>query len=171
MQVGKREKKFLWAAFLALAGFCLFQFGVFPLIENRDRLKRSIRVKQKDLQEMERLSNEYAMLKRQSVSLANTIRERNKGFTLFSFLEKAAGETGVKSHIKYMKPSSAKGQGPWKESMVEMKLDGISLERLMGYLYLIELSNKAITVKRCSVTESKSRKGALDVILQVITYE
>ena len=171
MQLGKREKLFLQLAAFAVTVFCVLQFVVFPMVENHNRLKTRIVTKEKGLEEMVRLSQEYAVLKQQSHTAENVIRNRTPGFTLFSFLEKAAGKAGVKRHIKYMKPSSTKGEGKWKETMVEMKLDKISLKRLMDYLYLIELSKMAIQIKRCAVTENKGLKGSLDVVLQAITFE
>ncbi len=169
MQLGKREKKFLWLAAGAVVIFSLLQFIIFPMLEDRKRLRRGILAKEAGLKEMIRLSGEYAALKQRSHTAENVIEGRTPGFTLFSFLEKTAGEAGVKRHIKYMKPSSSKGEGRLKEEMVEMKLDKISLKRLMDYLYLIELSKQAISVKRCAVTENKGRTGALDVVLQVVT--
>ena len=171
MQLGKREKLFLGLAAFAVAAFCLLQFIVFPMVEDRKRLRRGILAKETGLREMVRLSGEYAALERRSHTAENDIKGRAPGFTLFSFLEKAAGEAGVKRHIKYMKPSSSRGEGRLKEAMVEMKLDKISLKRLMDYLYLIELSKKAISVKRCAVTENQGKPGALDVVLQVVTFE
>jgi general secretion pathway protein M len=171
MQLGKREKLFVQLAAFAVTAFCLLQFAVFPMAADRKRLKKSIVTKEKGLEKMLQFSREYMVLKQQSHTAENVIRRRAPGFTLFSFLEKAAGKAGVKRHIKYMKPSSSKGEGGWKETMVEMKLDKISLKRLMDYLYLIELSGKAIQIKRCAVTENKGLKGSLDVVLQVITFE
>ena len=171
MQLGKREKLFVQLAVFAVAAFCLLQFGVFPVLADRKRLQKSLFTKEKGLEEMVRLSREYAVLKERSHTAENVIRKRPSGFTLFSFLEKAADKAGVKRHIKYMKPSSAKGEGGWKETMVEMKLDKISLKRLMDYLYRIELSKKAIEIKRCAITENKGRKDTLDVVLQVVTFE
>ena len=171
MQLGKREKLFVQLAVVAVAAFCLLQFGVFPVLADRKRLQKSIAAKEKGLVEMVRLSQEYAVLKQRSHTAENVIKKRPPGFTLFSFLEKAAGKAGVKRHIKYMKPSSAKSEGGWKETMVEMKLDKISLKRLMDYLVLIELSKKAIQIKRCAVTDNKGRKGTLDVVLQAVTFE
>ncbi|MBW2708923.1 MAG: hypothetical protein JRD04_06525 [Deltaproteobacteria bacterium] len=171
MQLGKREKLFVQTAGLAVAVFCLLQFGVFPVLADRKHLQKSIVTKEKGLAEMVRLSQEYAVLKGRSHTAEDVIRRRPPGFTLFSFLEKAAGKAGVKRHIKYMKPSSAKGEGGWKEIMVEMKLDKISLKRLMDYLILIELSKKAIQIRRCAVTDNKGQKGTLDVVLQAVTFE
>ena len=171
MQLGKREKRFVQLAVFAAVAFSVLQFGVFPVLENRKLLQKSIVTKEKGLEEMVRLSREYAVLKQRSHTAENVIKKREPGFTLFSFLEKAAGKAGVKRHIKYMKPSSSKAEGGWKETMVEMKLDKISLKRLMDYLYLIELSKNAIQIKRCAVTENKGRKGTLDAVLQVVTFE
>jgi len=171
MQLAKREKLFVQLAALAVGVFCLLQFGVFPLLAEHKNLKKGISLKEKSLAEMVRLSQEYAVLKQQSHTAENVIKRRPRGFTLFSFLEQAAGQAGVKRNIKYMKPSSSKGEGGWKETMVEMKLDKISLKRLMDYLYRIELSKKAIQIKRCAVTENRGEKGTLDAILQVVTVE
>ena len=171
MQLGKREKLFVQLAGFTVAAFCLLQFGVFPVLADRKRLQKSLFTKEKGFEEMVRLSQEYAVLKERSHTAENVIKKRPPGFTLFSFLEKAAGKAGVKRHIKYMKPSSSKGEGGWKETMVEMKLDKISLKRLMDYLYLIELSKKAIQIKRCAATENKGRKGTLDVVIQVVTFQ
>ena len=77
------------AAF-ALIIFCLLQFVVFPMAENRKRLRRSILAKETGLKEMVRLSGEYAALGRQSQTVESVIKGRTPGFTLFSFLEKAA---------------------------------------------------------------------------------
>ena len=121
------------------------------------------------LREILKLRDEYETVKKGTRGIQNILRERKKGFTLFSFLERAAGKVGVKSHIKYMKPSVSKGTGTFKESMVEMKLEGITLQQLVDYLYLVQSPENAVTVKRLSITESKEASGYLNAILQVLT--
>jgi len=87
----------------------------------------------------------------------------------FSFLEQAAGKARVKGHIKYMKPSASRSNGRFKESMVEMKLDKISLKQLVDYLYLIESPENVVSIKRISIKDSKSAPGYLDSVMQVLT--
>ena len=70
-----------------------------------------------------------------------------------------------------MKPSDSQGTGPYKESMVEMKLEGITLNQLVGYLYRIESPENIISIKRISITENKKESGYLDTILQVLTFQ
>ena len=107
------------------------------------------------------------MYKRQD----NVLAGRKTGFTLFSFLENAAGEARVKDHIKYMKPSTAKGSESYRESLVELRLESLTLKDLMGYLYLIEKPEDLIIIKRISIKGDKEKSGYLDAVLQVMTYQ
>ena len=80
------------------------------------------------------ISAEHQALQKGSQGIMEILAKRKKGFTLFSFLEKAAGEAQVKDHIKYMKPSTSKEPGPYKESTVELSLETLTLKgvRLSG---------------------------------------
>ena len=97
------------------------------------------------------------------------LAKRQKGFTLFSFLEQEAAQSDIKGHIKYMKPSSSQGTGPYKESTVEMKLEGVTLKQLVGYLHRIESPRDAISIKRISITENKKKSGYIDAVLKALT--
>ncbi len=171
MILGRREKLLVWFSICAIAIFLLLQFLVFPVLEKKSFLERGVQAKQSALREILNLREEYDTYKKNTHGIQDILRQRDQGFTLFSFLEKAAGEVGVKSHIKYMKPSASKGTGPFKESMVEMKLEGITLQQLVDYLYLAQSPENAVTVKRLSITESKEASGYLNAILQVLTVE
>ena len=171
MTLGKREKYFVSLAALAIVVFFLFQFLIFPFFDSKDRIQRGVRAKEKGLKEIVRLSTEYQSYQKNSRGIAQNLSRRKKGFTLSSFLEGAAGEAQVKANIKYMKPSVSTGTGPYNESLVEMKLEGITLKQLVGYLYRIESPEKVVSVKRISIKEDKGASGYLDAILQVLTYK
>ena len=154
-----------------IGSFFLFQYLINPFFEKRERLQRGIQAKEAGQAEILRLSAEYKNLQRGSQNLEKLLARREKGFTLFAFLEKAAGDCGVKERIKYMKPSSSKGAGPYKESMVEMKLEGITLNQLTDYLYLVESLENIVTIRRISIKENVKEAGYLEAVLQALTYE
>jgi general secretion pathway protein M len=160
----------VWAACAAVAVFILLQFLVFPFFEKRDRISKGIVQKEKGIEEIILLSAEYKKGLKGARGLMKVLEKRSRGFNLFSFLERAAGKASVKDHIKYMKPSESRGDGPLVESMVEMKLEGVSLGQLVAYLRLIESPGDAVRVKRISIAESRSGSGFLDAVLQVITF-
>ena len=171
MKLAKREKYLVSFAACAIALFLIFQFLIFPFFEEKKRIQRSIRAREEGLKEIVRLRAEYQVHKKGFQDIKQILARREKGFTLFSFLEKAAGEAELKGHIKYMKPSDSQGTGPYKESMVEMKLEGITLNQLVGYLYRIELPDELINIKRISISQNKKAPGYLDAIMQVMTFQ
>jgi general secretion pathway protein M len=170
MNLSKREKYFVSTALCAVAIFCLLQFIIIPFFHKRERLESGCRAKEKVFEEISALSAEYKAYKKRSLGISSIIKKRKKGFTLFSFLEKMAGDTAVKDHIKYMKPSELQTTGPYKETMVEIKLEEITLKQLVDYLYSVEMSGNAIGLKRISIKENKNESGHIDAILQVVTF-
>lgn len=154
-----------------LGAFILLNVILFPFLEKRSQLERGIAAKQEALQEMIQLKREYEHLKAGAKEILASLEKREKNFSLFAHLEKMAADTGIKDHIKYMKPSSSAGSGPYVESSVEMKLIGISLKQLTKYLYLVEDPEKSIWIKRASIKAQKRPPRYLDVVLQVLTME
>ncbi len=171
MRLAKREKYLVGIAICFIVVFFLFQFLISPFFEKRERLQRGVMAKEEGLREILSMSAEYQAYKGDSLGIQQLLAQRKKGFTLFAFLERAAGEAGVKEHIEYMKPSTSKGTGPYKESMVEMKLEAITLNQLTGYLYRIESPEDLIGIKRISIKQNKKEAGYLDAVLQAMTYQ
>ena len=170
MQLAKREKYLIALAVIVIVFAVVIQLAVMPFLEKREQLRSGVAGKQNSLQQMAALRQEYLLLQQDSNTLAQRLTNREKNFTLFSFLEKAAGDAGVKEHIKYMKPSASAGTGPFKESLVEMKLERITLVQMVGYLKLIESPDKLVGIKRISIQANKKETQFLDAILQVLTF-
>jgi general secretion pathway protein M len=170
MQLAKREKDLIALAVIIIVFAVIIQLVVMPFFEKRERYRNNVTVKQNNLQQMVALRQEYLLLQKDSDTLAQRLTSRPKSFTLFSFLEKAAGDAGVKNNIKYMKPSASTGTGPFKESLVEMKLERITLGQMVGYLKLIESPGKLVSIKRISIQSNKKETQFLDAILQVLTF-
>ena len=170
MQLAKREKYLIILAAIVIILALVIQLAIMPFVDKRERYSNNVTVKQKNLQEMAGLRQEYLALQQGSDILAQRLAKRPKSFTLFSFLEKAAGEAEVKENIKYMKPSASTGKGPFKESLVEMKLERITLVQMVGYLKRIESPEMLVSIKRVSIQSNKKETQYLDAILQVLTF-
>ncbi|WP_456384868.1 hypothetical protein [Desulfolithobacter sp.] len=171
MALGKRDRTALMIGALAVGGFVLLQFVVFPLAEKKRRLERGITVREKAVREMRDMQQRYRQLHARANSLNSRLEKRSPDFSLFSFLEKMAALTGVKEGIVYMKPSIIQGDGPFRQNMVEMKLQGITLQQLVDLLKLVEAPENIVAVKRITIQENKNEQGMLDVIMQVVTVE
>ena len=171
MKLAKREKYFVSIAACVIFVFLFLNIAVVPFFEKRSRLKRGIRSMEGEILEMSGLINEYRTLEQSSKKIQELIEGRKSGFTLFSFLETAAGEVNIKDHITYMKPSIAESQGYYKESMVEMQLEAITLAQAAAYIQKIESSKDFIVVKRISIKKNNTKPGYLDLVMQLVTYQ
>jgi general secretion pathway protein M len=139
-------------------------------VEKRDRLKSAFQVKIRMLEDMQKLKVEYRGLGERAKQLKAQFSKREKGFTLFSFLDKLARDVGVKNNIVYMKPSrNVQKNRSIKVSSVEMKIQAIGLPKLADYLYKAETSQNMIIIRRASLT--KKGKTGIDAVLQVEAME
>jgi general secretion pathway protein M len=172
IKLTKRERYSIYAALGIIFLFVIIQFIVFPTVDKLEQQERALQVKTKMLEEMVALKSEYdAIKKNTNLSKAHFAR-REKGFTLFSFLDKLTGEAGVKGNITYMKPStSVRKNSPYKISKVEMKLQGITLQQLTSYLHMVETSKNMVRIKKLSISKTGKQEGYIDAVLQVETSE
>ncbi len=168
----RREKYSIYAVSGIVFLFVIIQFIVFPSFDKKERLKRSIQVKTKILEEMMALKSEYDGIKRNNDLSKVRFKKRDRNFTLFSFLDKLTGKAGIKEHVTYMKPStSVQKDSPYKISQVEMKLKDLTLEQLTSYLHMVETSRNMVIIKKLSISKTGKQEGFIDAVLQVETTE
>lgn len=171
MKITSRDRKVLTVGTIFVLFFLVLQFGIFPLKEKRDQLRKGIGNREKALVEMKQLQAEYRKLYSKANALYDQLGGRQKDFSLFSFLEQMAARSDVKQNITYMKPSETADDGPFKEVVVEMKLQEISLKQLVEFLKLVESPENVVAVKRISIQENKKEAATLDVIMQVVSLD
>ena len=167
----RREKMAVTAAAVAIGVFLLLQLIVFPVINRGDDLRRKIKSTTQNLQEMQSLKDEYASLSRYSNDMESGIKKRPRTFTLFSFIDKLAGSSGIKGNIVYMKPSTSNlKNSSYSLSTVEIKLNALTMEQLTTFLYGIEDSANMVWIRRLSISKSDNNQNLLNSVLQVETF-
>lgn len=172
LNLNRRERLFITGAVTFIILFVISQFIVVPVFQKKDELQHKLAVKQNMLKEMRSLRGEYAALEKKAAASKQQFARRIPGFTLFSFMDKTAGDIGIKQNITYMKPSSTVDESTHlKLSSVELKLQDISLKDLSAYLYRVETSPNMIKVKRLSITKDGIDQGLITVVMQVETVE
>jgi len=172
LNLNQREKIAISGAGVFLIVFIMVQWLIVPVFEKRDELKSRLESKKSILVDMKILRSEYLAMQGKVESSRQNLNNRQPGFTLFSFLDQLAGDTGLKDHIEYMKPSSAvKEDSGLKISRVELKLQEITLKDLTSYLFKVESSANMLIVKRLSITKTGKDSGLISAVLQVETFE
>lgn len=169
MKLSKREKYSIYAVSSLVCLIVLIQL-LSPLIEKRNRLIRAIPVKSGQLEEIQLLKLKYDAMNK-GAELANVLfSKREKGFTLFSFLDKLSDKAGIKNNIVYMKPStSADKNTGYKTSIVAMKLQAITLKELTSFLHRVETSKNIVYITRLSISKTGKKEHSINVLLRVET--
>jgi len=170
--LNKRERYGIMLAAGVIAIFIIVVFIVEPFLSRAANMKNSLQTKADNLVEMQRLQSEYTGLTQQAKISESRFQRREKGFTLYSFLNSLAGESGIKDRISSMKPTkTVQKNSPYKISRVEMKLEAITLEQLANYLYGVETSNNMVDIKKISISKNEKKQGLLTAVMQVETEE
>lgn len=168
----RREKVIVTAAGIVAALLIVLQLVIFPIIDRGDRLRKQIRKQTAALAEMHDLKREYETLTRFTRDMEHQLRQRPRNFTLFSFTDRLAGQSGIKQNIVYMKPSTSNlKNSPYALSMVEIKLTSLTMLQLTTFLHGIEDPSKIVWVKRLSITKDEKNEGLIDSVVQVETLQ
>lgn len=166
-----RERIAVCSVLLAVGVLIIAEWGVFPVIRHRESLNQAILTKAIDLEEIQGLQKKHALLKQNTEEIRNHLSLREKGFAVFSYLDRSAGNTGVKEHIVYMKPSGSDLQGSdFNVFQVAMKFQSISLHQLSAFLYGVETADSLVRVKKASIAKAGQSAEGIDVVLWVETH-
>lgn len=106
-----------------------------PIYADLDRKRDLIPRKERDLAEIKQLRDEYVEIQKQLQAAQEAASKRGPLLTEIENLTKRAN---LNTKIVSLKPQAgAQGDG-FKESIVEVRLDNISLYDVVNYVYLLE---------------------------------
>jgi general secretion pathway protein M len=164
-----REKRILTVGGCFVGALLVYLLVISPYLKAVELLERRIAQKAEELQEVQTLQGEYLGL-RDKVSTLETMVRSTSGFSLLSFLENLAEKNDIKKQITYMKPVTSPAHEKYRESSVEMKVEGITLKQLVDYLHGIEQSREQIRIKRLNIAKKRDG-GYLDITFQASAFE
>lgn len=170
LHLEKREKIILGLGSLFVLGFALLQLVINPYLDAREKLAQSIVRNQAELVTIKGLQRQYLQQNKTQDTILERISKRPSTFSLFTFLEQQSEKAGIKEQVKYMKPSLVGNDKELNESLVEMKLQKITLENLVYFLQLIESEELVVFVRKITIQTNESEQGYLDTTAQISTF-
>ena len=169
-RLAKREQTMVAGLLIGISALFFFSLVVSPLFDTKHRLEKSIAVKQQELQTIKSLQREYQLLQQHSGDMQQRLLQRSPNFTLFSFIEQQAARAGVKDQINYIKPGKTTSDTSLIESRVDMKLQQVTLEKLVNFLQGVESREHVVFIARISIQQYGKGEGYLNAVLQILTY-
>jgi general secretion pathway protein M len=166
---GLQQKQLLIGAAAVVVLLVVGLGGVRPLLGARQRLELSIATGEHRLQELLELERDYRLLLAENAGLKEALGKRRRDFTLFGFLEGLASRDELRSQIEFMRPSVKVLNETFQEEQVEMRLNGVSMKRLIPYLYHIETAPEQIRVRRLTMRPQQRNPSLLEVNVVLVT--
>ncbi|MDH3976509.1 MAG: type II secretion system protein GspM [Deltaproteobacteria bacterium] len=137
---------------------------VLPLKDKEEDYKRLSGKMLKIAERVRAMSREYRGLTKRFEELKSANPQKEESFTLFSFLDKVATDSGLKKNIKGMKPSIQAKEG-YTESTVAVELEDVQIKPLTEYIHLVESSGQNIMIKKVDIKPRYSNPDRINVNL------
>ncbi|MDX9815641.1 MAG: hypothetical protein RBT06_01730, partial [Smithellaceae bacterium] len=93
---------------------------------------------------------------------------RTSEFSLFSYLEKKAIQARVKGNIKQMNASRGIRSSFFEETLVDLRLEKITVKQLAEFLSSVESPAELVRIKRIAVSKAKGSPEYLSVQMQIV---
>ncbi len=139
------------------------------MFDKQKTLARILVQKQAALAEMQILRQKYVERFGTKVSGKSMPGSGQRQFSLFSFMDTQASQSGIKKNVVYMRPFTRKHQGTGQTmNMVDIQLASVNLSDLMTFLSLVESEGQGVVIKSLSLTRKggKTSPALLDVLME-----
>ncbi|MEH0021371.1 MAG: type II secretion system protein GspM [Desulfobacter sp.] len=168
--LSQREKMIIMGGGILAVLFILVQFIYLPAYDRRADLTDALAAEQASLKKIQALQKEYRALVPDHGGGLDQIKDRKKGFTLFSFLDHQASRSGVKGNIDYMKPHTRElDNSDVTLSIVKLKLKQIVLRDFVRFIQAVESQGAGIRISSLSLNKSGKEKNRLDATIEAQT--
>ena len=170
INLSQRDQRVLIAAGAFFALMILY-LGVDSVLQGYDKLEGKIAKKRVEVEKITRLREQYMVAHKQLTDIKKKLDQMEKGFSVLSFIEDLANKEEIRENIGSMKPKKIPLNDDYDESIVELKMDNVSLSELIDFIYKIENSGHLLKVKRLRIKTRYDNRDLLNVTLQVTTYK
>jgi type II secretory pathway component PulM len=135
LKLASRDKKVLIIGGVVAAVILLYTFVVSPLTADLSRKRDLIPKKERDLTEMRVLKDQYIEMQ-QRLQEAQAVAARRG--PLLTEIENITKRANLSSKIVSLKPQTGVQTAAFKESIVEIRLDNVTLYDIVNYVFLLE---------------------------------
>lgn len=170
-RISLRERIFLGIGSIVGISVVIYFFMITPLLERTKVLDRLLIQKDKEVDEINLLKNNYLQIKSKISSIDEKLARQKEGFSLLSFLEGIATKDEIRKNIIYMRPQNLSTMENYRILSVEVKLDELRMGQIIEFISSIENSPYLLRVKRIHMKTRYSDPKFLDTTIVISTFE
>ena len=167
-QMSQRERVMVAVAVAAVVLVGVWLGVIEPYQSAMEKLDSQIKNRSNSLVEVKELQKDISRLRQQ---LSQVSGRKAMDGPLFSYVEALTDQAGIRDRLLSMRPQQASQQGNYRQQLVELKLEKLSLPQLVRFLYAIEYAGQGVQVKSMRIKRRFEDNSSLDVNLSVFSLE
>ena len=167
IRLTRREKLLAVSLMIFITTWSIYTIGVKPAFARIETLNRIIFQKQQELENLRARSKEYILLRNSFDNLRIKVASQQKTFELLPFLESLIEECGLTKNVATMKQQVLSIDTNYSETIVEVRLEKLSLRNLVDFLGKVESSKVLARTKSLYIKRNATNKDLLDSVLEI----
>ena len=171
IRLARREKLLATGLVIFMASWFLFTVAVRPALARIETLGRVIPENQQELEKVRAISKKYILLSSRLDSLHTNIASQKETIELLPFLESLIEECGLAKNLDTMKRDILQIDSNYSETIVEVRLESLSLGELVDFLHKIESSQVRARTKSIFIKRNMANKNLLDSVVEIYSAE
>lgn len=169
-ETSERERAIVLVGGVVVGLSLLFVLVLDPLLAKLDRLERQAVRKEKDIQDLTRLSQQYVAKMGRLAEVHRHMPGPDNQFSLLTFMETAVKVADAGEWLTEMYPQVQSLPEGYQETAVSVQLIGVHLPELLALLVAIEEAPYRVTVRYLQIRPKFDAPEYLDVNLRVYSY-
>ncbi len=166
-----RERLLVAGGGLVAVASLLFALLVDPILERLDLLDRQIARQQRAMSELALVGAQYGDARTRLAQIEQRLKAGQGTFSLLPYLEEAAASAHVRDRIASMQLHPLPPAQGYKETAVELRLEGVLFQQLLALLVTLEDSPYLLHVTRLQIKPRFEAAHLLEATLLVSSYE
>ena len=171
IRLARREKLLAAGLVVFIASWSLFTVAVKPALARIETLGRVIPENQRELEKLRAISKKYILLSSRLDNLHTNIASQKESIELLPFLESLIEECSLAKNLDTMKKDVLQIDANYSETIVEVRLESLSLGELVDFLCKIESSQLRAGIKSIYIKRNMENKNLLDSVVEIHSAE
>ena len=171
IRLARREKLLAGSLVVFIASWSLFNVAVKPALARIETLERVIPENQQELEKVRAISEKYILLSGRLDNLHTNIASAKETIELLPFLESLIEECGLADNLDTMKRDVLQIDSNYSETIVEVRLESLSIGRLVNFLSKIKSLHDRVRTKSLYIKRNMMNKNLLDTVIEVYNAE
>jgi len=170
LRLSTREYIFLIIGGIVLLAAVTSEIIIAPYWARYVLLKKKIQRSENDLGQIKVLLRRFQENKILLENIENRLIRGEEKFSLFAFLERAAGHAGIRSRLASMNPTQKDILGLYRRHGISIRFDELTMRELVRFLEYLDRSPKLIRVDRLRINRSPRKPGRVKVSAKIVTF-